>query len=518
MIAKEIGKHRNAVFLCFLGIVYFFLVLWFYISQYHAFDDIYYYSMAAAGEKAKDGFSSLFLSFAAFGAHMGIQLQILCLLLITGALINISFFISSLFLEPGPYYYISLVFLYSCGIFYYVYGKHLYDFPFTAFNYSLCLLGLCKLNNGLKQSENMDPKGMWLLFCGGLGLCLSWKPYNIFCVAGLGLLLFARETSRKYLFQKVLRSPKRLLLSLLCFAAGYVAGNYNLLISPKETIKGLAAYPASCDFISFLASKFSWISWDHVNHLPFRFSVMSLCVTAILMYILPILIRKPYYLAISVFMTGCLYIYIEKFSPGYSWHGFPFGLFLITYAAVILSDASKAPPKGRKIRLGILLMAAILQVTVNFAYYLPLQVKWQKNTNRAIDVLEREEPEIYAATNHLIDEIGDCSYTIDIAVKRFVSFPFGPDTWRKISLQYPYHAATNYIMVNPLEATNWDDWTRLQQDEQCVGEADAEYVIHIVPNPFKQMRQIAQLDRYDGYDLTDSVHGEGYSVYLYRKP
>ena len=78
-------------------------------------------------------------------------------------------------------YYISLGVLYSCCAFYYFYGKIFYDFPFSYYTYTLCLIVISTIK--WDDIEQVNNKKKWYLLCGLVGFCLSWKPYNIFMIA-----------------------------------------------------------------------------------------------------------------------------------------------------------------------------------------------------------------------------------------------------------------------------------------------------------------------------------------------
>lgn len=146
---KILSKYKREIVLFSFGILYFFFLLRYYLIEYYVPDFRLYFDMALEGSKAQDGFSSLFLWFAAFAASIPVFLSVFCLLLMTLSMINISIFINFLFKKINLYYCISLLVLYSCGAFYYFYGKIFYDFPFTAFTYSMCLLIARKLYSKL---------------------------------------------------------------------------------------------------------------------------------------------------------------------------------------------------------------------------------------------------------------------------------------------------------------------------------------------------------------------------------
>lgn len=511
IIKGKISKYRHQTILVFLGMFYFLVLLRYYLIDYHVPDFMNYFNMALRGVKAQDGFSSLFLWFAAFTACMPTVMAIFSLLLMAIAMVNISFFIKSLFQEGDLYYYISIVVLYSCCAFYYFYGKIFYDFPFTAFTYSVCLLVAQKMYSQLEKGSL--PYKTWFELCAWNGFLLSWKPYNVFCITGLGLLMLGRENSRKFIFS-ILKSVKKISFSLFLFISGYVIGNYNLLIDPKATFTGIRAYEASFEFKQFLLSK-SRIIWDHVNDLPFNISVMLLLTVVVLMFIMPIVFKKFCYLFISIFMTSCLYFYIENFSPGYAWHGFTIGLFIVTFVAFFLSDVKPADKVNWK---NIVIEIAVgIQVLNCFTYYIPLQTQWHSRTEEAIAIMEEKESEIYADVVTLLNKTDDSYYMIDGAVKRYKPVAVSATSWNDINVQNTYFAATNYIFLDPLEATNYFDWMKLKQSERhSTDPLIYEFVIWIIPDCFKLMGDIADIHLYDDKNVVDQIHGDGYTVYLYR--
>lgn len=510
--SQKLKDSRDTMFLYALAIIYFLILIRYYLIDYFVPDFRLYFNMALSGAKAKDGFSSLFIWFAAFAAQMPRQLTVFCLVLMTLAVLNTSLFIKKIFKKLNFYYYTSIIVLYSCCVFYYFYGKVFYDFPFTAFTYSLCLMILSKLLKNLEDQNQEKIDKIWFLLCSLLGFLLSWKLYNIFCLAGLGLLMLCKRECRNYIIN-ILKAIKKLGLSFLLFLMGYIIGNYNLLIDPQATLAGIRAYSASYDFELFLISK-SRVIWDHVNDMPFCFSVFSLITVVIFLFVIPILYKKICYLGVSIFMTFCLYIFIEDFSPGYAWHGFTTGLFIVTFVALLLSEiALEKTVKFKNVFIGV---ALIVQIFNCFIYYIPLQKRWYLTTETAIHVLEERETEIYAAVNHLANEIGDSYYTIDNVVKRYKPVAVSQPAWKDISIQNTYYAATNYEFLDPLQATNYTHWKRLREDSKYVtSSADAEYIIWIFPECFENMGDVAKIHYYDSYNIIEEIQGNGYKVYLY---
>lgn len=510
-LKQNIREHKQELILCILGLLYFGFLLRYYLIDYYIPDFRLYSNMALKGLKAKDGFSSLFIWFAALGIIIPKQLTIFCLILMSLSMVQISFFIKFLFYKKNMYYYwISIFLLYSCCIFYYFYGKTFYDFPFTAFTYSLCLLILKKILIKRRNKENSNRE--WFLFSSFLGFVLSWKPYNIFCVVGLILLMTVKNETR-ILITETLKSLKKSILSFVLFVAGYIAGNYNILMYPRSTIKGIRGYPAIYNFKLFLITK-QRILWDHVNDLPFNISVMTLITVIIFLYILPLLFKKIEFLIISIFMIICFYFFISYFSLGYAWHGFTIGLFIITYIIFFLSELKEETEKKQTVKKILIGVAILIQAIVCFVYYIPLQNKWYLITEEAIKILENKESEIYSDVLYLINnKIGTDDYMIDVALKRYKPVALFPLKWRKINIKNTYIVAENYTFLNPLEAINYDGWSQINGKEE-----GARYIIWILTDNFKRMGDVADVNIYnnDKFNIVDRIHGKGYTVYLYK--
>ena len=506
----KIKKDYSNILLYILGLIYFVLLLPYYLIDYYVPDFRLYFSMAFDGAKARDGFSSLFIWFAGLATSIPKQLTVFCLVLMSLSIIQISFFIKFFFKRRKYLYYVSILTLYSSCCFYYFYGKIFYDFPFTAFTYSLCLLILKKLITKNQNMEKIDKE--WFLFCILLGFLLSWIPHNIFPLVGLILLMFTKKESKNIL-TKILKSLKKMGISILFFIFGYVVGNYNLLFYPKATIDGIKAYSARCGFKLFLMGK-TRILWDHVNDMPFNVSVMTVVTVIIFLYILPILFKKFEFLLISIFMTICFYLFISYFSPGYAWHGFTIGLFIITYIIFFLSELKEETEKKQTVKKILIGVAILIQAIVCFVYYIPLQNKWYLITEEAIKILENKESEIYSDVLYLINnKIGTDDYMIDVALKRYKPVALFPLKWRKINIKNTYIVAENYTFLNPLEAINYDGWSQINGKEE-----GARYIIWILTDNFKRMGDVADVNIYnnDKFNIVDRIHGKGYTVYLYK--
>lgn len=292
---------------------------------------------------------------------------------------------------------------------------------------------------------------------------------------------------------------------------GYLIGNYNLLLHFGETAAGLIEYNRldAVSFISYLFGK-NHVIWDHICDLPFNFSIMPVITAVTILFVCPVVFHRYRYLPISIFITANFYYFIQKIATGQPWHGFGVGLFIVTFAAFILSDVQKEEIHNWK--KGLVEIAAVIQLLNCFAYYIPIQAKWHSITEEAIDVLINKEEEIYDAVTTLIMETDDAPFMIDLAVKRYQPVAVSVPRWTKVNLRNTYYAAQNYAFLDPLAATNYYGWSRLYSSSPP---GDRQYVIWIIPNCFMRMGDVASIHPYDKYSITDMIHGDGYTVYLY---
>lgn len=510
---KMLNDERKMAFgvLCIVCITYFGGLYPFYSIDYFVPDFRLYNSMAAVNQKAADGFSSLFIWLASLGSIMPECMNFVSLLIMSLAIFNIMLFYFEILWENIFKFLLALVLCISCGVWYYFYGKIFYDVPFSVFSYSLCLLALGKVRSN--RGDRRKAQIWWYVLSFLLGFMMSWKPYNIFMLSGAGLLALASDETRGEVFASI-NGLKKLSATGTLLLLGYAAGNFNILLFPKETINGIKAYRASYVFSEFMLDKHR-IIWDHINDLPFSLSVYSVVLLIFAGIVWPIVIKKLRYLWISLFMFGALWIYISCFSPGYTWHGFGYGVFFITYLLVLVRETNIEILRCRGFQI-LLLLVILVQCTVNFGYYIPTQVRWAEATKRAISVLENKETEIFEQVTRLIDDFGGSSYMVENAIKRYRPYYNTVLDLRPVSLQQPYIVAENVIFVDPLQYRNYDGWqgiyTRgnyLYDSEQC------DYIIFIIPNDFKCMGDVADIHLYDWKNLSGTIRGDDYTIYVY---
>ncbi len=502
-------KDRKVRAAFLIALLYFILMLRFYLVRYYVPDFRLYGEFAINGYKAKDGFSSLFIWISGLSRLMPGVIHVLCLAMLAGAVFHFLYFYIISFYDGIRNYVIIVLMTISCGCWYYFYGKVFYDFPFSVYTYSA---GLCVFARAMIKRRKEKPwQKDWYLCCLLMGLTLSWKPYNIFMLAGFGLLVLTKDETRKLFFEAIQES-KKLWKSAGMLLIGYLMGNYNLLISPKETMDGIKAYQAGCSFSAFLFQK-NRVIWDHVGDLPFHISVYGILTIFIILFFFPIMAKRCRYILTALILCGCFYLYIVYFSPGYTWHGFPFGVFLITYMIFIMSEATKIS-KGTYM---VLAAAVFVQAVLNFGVNIPTQLCWYKNTDEAVQVLEQKQNEIYQDVKAIIGQLGEHTFMIDQAVKRYRIMPFGTLSFQKMNLEQTYIAANNIAFVNPLEYSDYWSWMEIYKDPKYSQDPNScEYFIYIIPDCFKRMGDVADIHCHDFREPYSAKTGDGYSIYVYH--
>ncbi len=504
-------KKAALLLLGFVCVGYLFILFRFYQIDYYAPDLRLYVSMAAENAKAADGFSSLFIWFASLCSIMPEFMTFLSLGMLCLSIFNILIFYYEILWENIQKFILVTVICMLCGAWYYFYGKLFYDVPFSVYNYSLCLLAFMKMY--VNREDRKKAQSWWYVLAYLLGLMLSWKPYNVFLACGVGLLALAYDAFRKEVFLS-LNSIKKILSSVCLLLAGYITGNFNLLRFPKETIEGIQAYPAAFEFSKFMSGKHR-ILWDHVNDLPFSMSVFTVLFLVFTGIIWPIVIKKLRYLGISLFMFGALALFVSHFSRGYTWHGFCYGFYVITYCLILVKETKQETLRGCVFR--VMLVGTIVeQGVVTFGYYIPTQARWVKITDEAIAVLEDNEAEILQQVTQLVEGFGESTYVIDNAVKRYR--PYAPDVlWlRPISVGQPYIVAENMEFIDPLYYMDYDGWKELcTRENYSQNAAESDFVISIIPNIFKNMSDVAGIHKYEKKHLLTVIREADYTIYVY---
>lgn len=515
-IMKDVRRDRFCTLAFSLSLLYVICLFPVYINDFYVPDMRLYSSFAAQGRAAKDGFSSLFVAIAGLINLWPSGLLICCLLSLAICMFLLAYFYRKLFSKGNWQIDLSVVaMIYSCSIWYYLYGKLFYDFPLTAMNLSIILYSMIGIWN-----EDTKKTAKWFFLCFFLGLLLSWKPYNIFIFTGLALLMFSVKRGRS-IYTQNMGNRKGFLFSSIFLLFGYVIGNFNLLLRPEETIQGLQAYKASYDFSRFLFFK-GRIIWDHINALPFQFSSILVSTAVVILFILPIILKKVEYFVIGILMSFCFYFFIRNFSPGYPWHGFPFAVFIILQFIFMSGKAQTNIRK--KLFVGLSGLFILLQGITCFTFYIPKQVKWLKITENSIKVCQEQEEEIYKKVNGIIENYGE-SYCIDLAVKRFTLYAKSPLHLKERKWDSLYVYGDNFVFTDCLQAVDYGSWNRLYKNgqakvdrtyESLSAKNELDYLIYILPDDFKYLAEAADLNKYSSYEVLEEISGIGYDIMVYK--
>jgi hypothetical protein len=115
-------------------------------------------------------------------------------------------------------------------------------------------------------------------------------------------------------------------------------------------------------------------------------------------------------------MSVCYGVFISYFSPGYVWHGFVFGLFVLTFLLFILIESESIKGKRRLLFRSIVVIAISLQFLNNFLNYMPKQIAWFNTTQEAISLFENNAAKINLDLLNLTKKIKG-SFHIDVAIK-----------------------------------------------------------------------------------------------------
>lgn len=343
ILLKKVNTEYNKklIIITIIALAYFIFLFKYYFIDYYVHDFSYYNWFYEMGLPANDGFSSMFLSICRFITTHPKKLIVFCLLLLTLSIWNIS--LTAINHLKKLWKVVAFeVLLMSCGAWYYFYGKLFYDFPFTAYTYSLCFL----LWGQIIEKPNNKNRNMLLASFSFLeGFCLSWKPYNVFCVAGFLFLMLVEKKYRKFILD-IIKNILNIISYLSLFVIGYLCGNYKIFSDFNGTIRGISAYGARTNFKQFLFNNGTILEIDFTGHLSFNNCTFGIVTCCFILFIFPLIFKKWNYLILSVVMTILFYLYITYFSPGYSWHGFTFALFVISYAYCLLLNVHEVNITG----------------------------------------------------------------------------------------------------------------------------------------------------------------------------
>lgn len=186
---------------------------------------------------------------------------------------------------------------------------------------------------------------------------------------------------------------------------------------------------------------------------------------------------------------------------------------MITYMIFTVSEVKKI----HKSAYTVLIAAIFVQTVINFGINVPMQIRWHENTKEAVNVLEEKQNEIYQDVKTIIGQLGDHTFMIDQAVKRYKIMPLNILNFQKMNLRQTYIAANNIALVNPLEYTDYRSWMRLYENQNYSNAPNAcEYVIYIIPDCFKRMGDVADIHCHDFRGIPSEKSGNGYSIYVYH--
>lgn len=502
-INKALNGSRRYLLCVLIGTLYFVVMLKFYLINYYVPDFRAYESFYEAGYPAKDGFSSLFIWIAQFAATHPRRLNIFCLLLLTFAFINILFGVCIMLNNSIAKWILGFLFTIVSGSWYYFYGKIFYDFPFSVFSYSIGFVMTIDLLKRLeaKNNNNKVIYTEWYFLLWILGFMMSWKPYNIFMLIGLFMLAINTRSGYEFILcgGGRLKRIRNIILTAVCFIAGYFSGNFGVFYKPKETLEGIRAYKASSDFISFLFKGLYHI-WDHVNSVSFDRGIISVISILSVMIIIPLILKKWKFLCISLFMFFAYSLYIYELSPGYLWHGLPIGIFAISYTVFLLNDIDNKDIQSKTaIAFYVIFAVSIFYQGFNcFGKYIPQQIMWHNKTEEAEQVLEDNYSDISESVAKYYSELTKAGYSVtyDNAVKRYRPCIYN----NGVKFVDPLEFMT--IMHTPEKA--WiTDIRELP---------NTDYVIYVVPNAMLEIDDIACSRKYDQDNVIDSVQGKEYEI------
>lgn len=399
----------------FLCLIYFLCLLPIYLFPYYVPDFFLYHRFGQWYLAAQDGFSSLFIQIAALPLFLAVPLHVLCLLCMTFSLGTFMYFGKKMVSGVLNQVLITAA-IFSCGIWYYFYGKLFYDIPFSLLSMSLTLLLLLHYHE-----KKLYATLFWIL----LGFTLSWKPYNLFAVAGLVLLLMISNQWRHLVFLSWQNNSRAQFFStgtwtlmgqylLLCIG-GYCLGNYQIFIHPFRTIRGILAYPSSFNFFKHLFQ--GQLIWDHVNSMGINLGTYAIPAVAIILFIIPLFLKHKLFSICGVVFAFLYYAFITFKSPGFIWHSFMPAVFLLLFLIFILQESQTLSAKRQRFVHILAIVAISWQCFNNFFMYLPKEISWFSQTQKAIQLCRTENTAIADSLEQVLNNLNG-SYVFYIALER----------------------------------------------------------------------------------------------------
>ncbi len=428
--------------------VYVWMVIPYYRLPYEVPDYYKYYGFALERLPAKDGFSSLFIAISQYLiTHFSlIHWGSLCLLSASLWLMNYSFY--RINKEPLNRY-LFLLFSYSLGSWFYLYGKLFYEFPLIAISFATLLFFAKDFISRSCTLNSKTNKSLYLCFLLA-GFCLSWKAHAIFPLLGLLGLMLLNPSIRRCI------CSKRIMGFGIVFLVGFSIGNFNIWIDFFGTIDGIRGYKTSSNVMQYLFDD-NKVAWDHVNLLSFNSAIYYMPSLLFILLIAPLFTPNGRMIILFNLLLCVFFLVIMGvFLSGLTWQGFPFSLYLVALIFYILSNI-----KTIKI-LSTFSLLFLFFIGLQYFYllhdYLPMQKKWLNATNLAIKQLQQNEQQILNNVKTIIHKNGK-HYRIDLRLKRNWPDNFNnalqqqnPKEWNPIFKNECYKPCvpTYQIMIEPL--------------------------------------------------------------------
>lgn len=456
MKANNFRAILSILILVIVLCAYSYLVAPFYLGRAYEVPDYFkFYGFAKDGLPSQDGFSTLFIAISSQLIEHYEFIHWGSLALVMGALliIQMAFFSVS---KNWVLRICFLLFVFSMGCWYYLYGKVFYEFPFIAFTFAVLLFNARKslLPGSAHHQENADGTFNKLyppVFAVLAGFCVSWKPHAIFPVMGLmGLMLINQKDGLQIKF-------KSMLIVAAFMAAGFFMGNFGVFENPISTAQGIRGYKSGANVWNFLLSDQN-STWDHTNVLSFDSAVYKIGGSIFILFLTPFFTAKAKdLLALNIGLLALFLLVVNKFLPGYPHNAFPFSLYFIALVFYTLLHIKQSMRLRYQVYCFVLMCFALLQSYWVFLTYLPLQRSWANITNQSIEGLKLNSPLIYERVKGIIDAHGP-NYRMNVKIKR--NSPKG--------------------FANPLEAADLEIWEPIFA-RVCLKPCNAQYQIYIEP-------------------------------------
>ncbi len=478
-----------------IPVLYAVAMLQFYNVDYFVPDYHLYYEFGKQHLWAKDGFSTLFLLISGLVNISPTKIHLVPLLLMTFSLGCFIYFLSVI-VKQSKFFIVGLVGIVSVGVWYYIYGKLFYDIPFTLAFYGISLILVAEMYRKEYQLPNIIMKRFSILLIV-MGLCLSWKPYNIFAVAGLASFFMCVPVLKKQLDS--ICCVRNILRLCFFFLLGWIIGNYGILFNMFTTLKGLAAYPAQCDLQYFFFLKGRLI-WDHINDLSFNESNVHLLTLLFVLIVMPLSLKKWILLKFAFFFLCMFCVFIKFFSLGYPWHGFMFSVYVITFYIFILGEweRNRSERNSFYIRFALLTLAIGVQVITTFTLYIPKQVCWFNDTQIICNKLQAHKEDILQVTDKALkNEEG--TYDIHCDLKRY-KFLDGKD-------RIPVYVDKNNIKK----------WDEIFENERFVSDKSPDFIVRIYVDDEERLFDVMPPKIYKGFIKKEVFSEDGVRMAIYRR-